>query len=172
MMFLRWALCAPLSLAANLFVMLTSPLWAAWAAIGRLEALPGVFALVHTHDDWIYGFGWPKPDVPPKFSDRFRIAIWWLCRNPAYGFDAKVLGFSGEGLTVEKSEGRGRFDAGEGAKLYVVMRAANGRRYFSWRRDIKLSRHRYIKVWFGWQHRTQAGWHILKFDINPFKSVD
>ncbi|WP_432289264.1 hypothetical protein SLT36_31535 (plasmid) [Aminobacter sp. BA135] len=54
-MYLRYALLAPLSLAFNLFVMVTAPVWASWAALADIERLPWVFAWVHTHDDDIYG---------------------------------------------------------------------------------------------------------------------
>ena len=170
MMYLRWTLCAPLSLAFNLFCMATAPVWALWAAALKLDKLPGWFAVVHTHDNWIYGFGHPKPDVPAKFRDRFRLACWWIARNPGYGFDAWVLGFKGPPI-FEKGGVEVKFDTGRSASRFDIMRAPNGRRYWSYRADIALWRGRFIKVWLGWQTRTQAGWHILKFDFNPFKKV-
>ena len=168
-MVLKWLMFAPISLLFNLFVMLTSPIWALWAAVGKMKTLPWIFSWVHTHDDWIYGFGAEKPDVPEKFSDRFKIAVWWLCRNPGYTFDAKVLGFEDEGVTFEKTEKKGEFDTGESAKRYDLMKTKDGKKYFSYRRDFKLGGGRFIKLWAGWQYKNQAGYHMLKVDINPFK---
>ena len=170
-MFLRWILFAPVSLIFNILVMLTSPVWALWAAIGKMKTLPGIFSHVHTHDDWIYGHGWPKPDVPEDFFDRFKIALWWLCRNPGYTFDAEVLGFKDEGMVVLKDETKGKFDSGEPAKRYTVMQTGNGKKYFSYRRDFKLGKGKFCKFWAGWQPTNQSGWHIIKVDLNPFKKA-
>jgi len=168
-MYLRWFIFAPISFLFNIFVMLTSPIWALWAAVFNLDSLPGPFAWVHTHDETIYGnhvYG----EKPKKVIDRFKRAVKWLCRNPGYTFDAKVLGFSGEDLKFLKTETKGTFDIGGNAYRYDVMEAG-GKKYFSYRRDIKIGKHRYIKLWFGWQYVTQAGWHIIKFEFNPFRTI-
>lgn len=171
-MYLRYLLFAPVSLFFNIFCMITSPVWALWAALFKLTKLPGPFAWVHTHDDWVYGFYAEKPYPPKKFIDRFKAACKWICRNPGYTFDAQVLGFPGEGkMTIKVENPDAKFDTGESVKRFEVMKAANGKTYFSYRRDFKLGKGRFMKTWFGWQHRTQAGYHILKFDINPFKTV-
>lgn len=171
MMYLLWILFAPISLLFNIFCMITSPLWALWAAVFKLTELPGPFSWVHTHDDWIYGFYEKKPNPPEKFSDRFKSACKWICRNPGYGFDAKVLGFSGEGLEVIKRVQEGEFDRGENAYRYDILRNKDGRKFFSYRRDFRFTKKKYIKLWIGWQYRTQAGYHIIKVDFNPFKTV-
>lgn len=172
-MYFRWFAFAPVSLAFNLFVILTSPLWALWAAAFKLEKLPGIFALAHTHDDWIYGHvHWTdRENIPPTFWQRWKYATIWLCRNPGYGFDAKVLGFPGDQLAWERSEQRGVFDIGGPAYKYVVMRTPDGRRWFSYRRDFRLSSKRYAKLWIGWQYTTQAGHHIIKCTFNPFRTL-
>lgn len=69
-MYARYLPMAPLSLALNLFVMVTAPIWAAWAAVAKIDRLPGVFAYVHTHDDDIYGF----VDKPSTAWGRFKTA--------------------------------------------------------------------------------------------------
>ena len=176
-MYIRWALLAPISLAFNLLVMLTAPIWAAWAAIGKLDRLPGLFALVHTHDDDIYGSATrvgmgDGSGMPSTAWKRFTTAVWWLWRNPGYLFKARVLGFSGVGAVVEEFVETGVFDVGGPAYRWVVMRAANGKRYFTYRRDIKLSSRRYARIFIGWQNANQHGWHIIKINIvNPFRTI-
>lgn len=166
---LRYLIFAPTSFAFNLFVMVTCPLWAAWAAIFNLDRLPKPFHLVHTHDDTIYGTNYLRDVLgeprPPTVMRRWRQAMWWLCRNPGYGFDAYVLGFPSDGAVISQSEGT----LTDG--LHNKMTSAKGRRYFSYRRDwlYRVGGKRYCKVWFGWHYMPQAGAHMLKFDINPFK---
>jgi len=170
MMYLRYALFAPLSLIFNISVMLTCPIWAAWAAIFNLDRLPGVFSYVHTHDDDIYGTGMTKVR-PTRMKDRWTHAMWWICRNPGYGFDAYVLGFPGEGMVFEKKINNGKDGMNN---RFDIMKAANGKRYFSYRRDIRWSETRYLKLWFGWHYQSKDGGksHMLKFDINPYKKIE
>lgn len=168
-MYLRYALLAPISLAFNLFVMLTAPIWAAWAALGNLYALPGVFAYLHTHDASIYG---PTPK-PADILVRFKTAVWWLWRNPGYGFDAYVLGFAHEGVTIVYDSGpTAPFDKARTASRFVVMKAANGRRYFSYRRDQMLPGNRFAKIWLGWHWSSVDGnRHMLKVMFNPLRRL-
>jgi hypothetical protein len=160
---LRYIGCAPLSLAMNILVMVFSPVLALIPAAFRLENLPGPLWYLQTHDDWVYGHGWPKPDVPPSFGERWKIAMWWLARNPAYAFDAYVLGFSAEGVTVTQTSTL------KSAGIHDDMTDAKGRRYFGYRRDLPLFGDRYCKIWLGWSYKPQAGRHMLKLDLNPFK---
>jgi len=168
-MYLRYALLAPLSLAFNLFVMVTAPVWAAWAALGNIERLPWVFAWVHTHDDDIYG----SVLKPLSALERFKTACWWLWRNPGYGFDAMVLGFDTAGMVIVSDSGpTTAFDKPRTASRFVVMRAANGRRYFSYRRDQMLWGRRFIKIWVGWHWSALDGRrHMIKVMFNPFRTV-
>lgn len=163
-MYFRYALCAPLSLAFNLLVIMTSPLWAGIAAAFRLETLPGPLSWVHTHDNNIYGGA-----VPASFAGRFKVAIWWLVRNPGYGFDAYVLGFAGSAVVSQATHPNVVEWGQGGAKRTDTMTLADGSARFSYRRDIALWGDRYAKVWLGWHYHDQAGRRMLKFDINPFK---
>ncbi|CAN7372198.1 DUF7338 family protein [Aminobacter ciceronei] len=167
-MYSRYLLMAPLSLAFNLFVMATVPVWAAWAALASLDRLPGVFAYVHTHDDDIYG-----PVLKPLSAlERFKVACWWLWRNPGYGFDAYVLGFDAAGVQIVSDSGVVDFDRGKTVSRLVVMQAANGHRYFSYRRDQMLPGNRFAKIWIGWHWSALDGHrHMIKIMFNPFRSV-
>lgn len=170
MMYVRWAFFAPISLAFNLVVMLTAPIWAAWAALADLDELPMPFDWVHTHDETIYGIHVYGPR-PATAWGRFTRAIKWLWRNPGYTFDARVLGFPAAGARVIDSMTHGTFDIGGPATRWIVIEAADGRRYFTYRRDIPLWGDRFMKLFVGWQSVNQAGWHIIKITFNPFRTV-
>lgn len=163
---IRYVLFAPLSLLANLLVILTSPLWAAWAATGKLSRLPGPFAYLHTHDDDIYGSKTTGEGMPKSWAGRWKRAAWWLCRNPAYGLDAYVFGVpEGE---VEDVSVKGEVEDGERTRLTL----RDGSTRFGWRRDLFYGKARYCKMWFGWASKPKAGAYMLKFDINPFKKAE
>lgn len=173
-MYLRYAIMAPISLAVNLAVILTSPIWAAWAAIANIDRLPGVFALLHTHDDSIYGEALAGPK-PAKVVDRFKRAVWWIARNPSYGFDSYVLGIPYAGLTFIYDTGPTTpFDKPRTASRFYIMKTAKGRKYFGYRRDQMLWGKRYIKIWFGhhFEPKGPEPKHLMiKIMCNPFKTM-
>ncbi|QJD54333.1 hypothetical protein [Aminobacter phage Erebus] len=173
MMYFRWLLLAPISLLVNILVMLTSPVWALWAAALKLEKLPGWFALLHTHDDNIYGANLTKIRMPARFIDRFKTAVWWLCRNPSYGFDAKVLGFKHVALVIlSDSNPKATFDRRASVSRKIIMRAANGRKYFTYRADIILPLGFWAKIFIGWNHNSVDGQtHMIKIMFNPFRRL-
>lgn len=164
---LLYLVLAPISFLFNIFVWITSPIWAAWAAAKRLEVLPGIFSWVHTHDANIYGG--PMPD---DFGSRFATASWWIRRNPGYGWDAHVLGFKSSEIVDQVTSMSGQFSTGKAALRIDKMRLTGDRMRFSYRRDIPLWGGRYCKIWFGHHYFDQANYRMLKFDINPFKKAD
>jgi len=157
----------PISVAFNVFVILTSPLWAFIAAFFKLEVLPGVFSWVHTHDENIYG-----GPVPPTFTQRFRQAVWWLCRNPGYGFDAYVLGYADSDVLGQIYTTNDEKFGGEQLAWTLYLMELRGRHQrFCLVADIPLFAGRYLKFWLGWHMMNQAGRRMFKFDFNPFKRV-
>lgn len=163
--FLLALLFVPISLAANIFTILTSPLWAFVAALFRLEVLPWPLVMVQTHDNNIYG-----GPMPATFTGRWKTAVWWLCRNPSYYFDAYVLGYPNNELVDIQTRQSGTFGGTELAWAYSTIRFKNKTR-FLFRADIPLIAGRYAKFWLGWHILNQAGRHMFKFDFNPMKQV-
>lgn len=163
MQYLLYATLVPVSLAFNLLVIVTCWLWAAIAVAFNLTVLPWPLSWVHTHDNDIYGSGGDRGPIPDKAFDRFKRACWWLCRNPGYGFDGYVLGFDGSRIVDQTLE------TGDTWRM-DQMTLTNGAKRFSYRNDFPLFDGRYIKIWFGWHYRDQAGRRMLKFDFNPFKN--
>lgn len=169
--YLLAALFAPLSFAFNVFVYVTAPLWAFVAALFKLTALPWPLSWVHTHDDDIFGSKTTKEPIPATFFARFKASVWWLWRNPGYGFDAYVLGYPADDVLDVSSIGKGKFGGNELAWQKHTLLLTNGRRRFSFKADIPLIAGRYLKFWIGWHYVPQAGRHIFKFDANPLKRV-
>lgn len=164
-MYLRYVLFIPLFLGFNLFVWLTCWLWAAIVAVLKIERLPGILAWVHTSDDNIYGTRKTGVPMPSSSLERFKTAIWWLCRNPGFGFAEKVLGFSDD--TVSHTVVTG--DQNHQPEWAIIQQTANagGRRYFFYRR----------RDWHGWRFNlgwtigtNDTGWHRYRFDLGPVHS--
>lgn len=172
MMYLRWALLAPISLLANIFAWITSPFWAAWAATRAQHSLPVPFNYIHTLDNSVFGFDFTGKDVPATWGERFANAFWWIRRNPCYGFDSVVLGFPDAGARILQREYTPGFDTGKSASHWILFELPDGGRRFSWRRDVPLGGKRYIKIWAGWNANNLAGWHPLKIMFNPFRKAD
>lgn len=167
-------LFAPLSLIFNLFVIITSPVWALIAAAFNLRTLPGPLMLVHTHDDDIYGSKTTGDPVPSSFAKRFKRAVWWLIRNPGYGFDAYVLGYpASDVLWIDRAAktNNGKWKGVELAYAIDFLHLKGARTRFGLRANVPLIGKKYIKIWIGWHATDQAGRHMFKFDFNPFKTV-
>ena len=156
---IRYALYLPAMLLFDLLVILTCWFWAAWAAYTPRKTLPEPFDLVHTHDDDIYGSKTTGDPVPGTWRERMKRAMWWLCRNPGYGLDAKVLGFRPEDVAEKATVGpMTRFVLKDGSKR------------FGYKRDTKTVAGWYLKMWFGWHDKPKAGYHKLKFAFTPKKA--
>jgi hypothetical protein len=169
-MYALYAASAPLGLALNLFAILTCWFWAFLAAAFKLERLPGPLSWVHTHDDNIYGSRMTGEPMPATFLKRWTTAMWWLCRNPGYGFNAYVLGFGGD---VSISWVTPEFGASKGGGAWgrTAIMTSQGRRYFSFERHWPLFLGRYAKIWLGWTTNDNGtGRHMLKVMVNPFLS--
>lgn len=164
-MYLRYALFAPLTFLLNLFLWITADIWALIPATFKLKNMPGPLWYFQTHDDWVYGHGWPKPNPPESWIKRWRIAAWWLRRNPGYAFDAYVLGFAAEDV-VGTSGVPPTADVAKGQHYEFLL--ADGSERFGYRRDFHVTERFYIKMWFGWHYRALDGKrHMLKFAFGP-----
>lgn len=151
-------------LVVDIFVWLTCWFWAGIAAVLNLEALPRPFDLLHTHDDDIYGSGTTKEPRPKTVWRRWLRATWWMFRNPGYGVQARIFGIPALDVLSVTSTGT---DITRG--IHDSLLLVNDDHAFGYRRDILWSGTFYCKVWTGWNYRRKGGYHILKFDFNPFK---
>lgn len=171
--YIRYVLTAPLSILFKLFcwmpfVAIPSALF---AAAFNLDRLPPVWNWIMTHNDDIYGSKTRaegkhvKQDLtgkPDRFFDRLKLATWWLYRNNGYGFDAFVLGLKASDVAdvaIPKST------MADGYFITITM--IDGRKYFSYLRDYRLTKKTYLKLWFGWHYADQAGYHKIKVSFSP-----
>lgn len=134
--------------------LLSFPLGLLSVILGKDE-LPGFLKWFYTHDDTLDG-GQHQHDWPKKegLSLAFQRAA-WICRNPAYGFRATVLGFPAEGATVEIHEQEGKHGQSD-FKQRVTITSAKGKKYFGYRTN---------RVWFGWRYPKSGGYHIYKCSL-------
>lgn len=172
MMYVRYVLTGPLSLVFKLLCWLPIVSFpsALVAAVFNLDRLPPVWDWIMTHDDDIYGSKTRregrhvKQDLtgkPDNWFDRFKLALWWLYRNPGYGFAAFVLGVKSSDITDQSATGT------LAGGYFVTMTRRNGDKLFSYRRDLRLTKTKYLKIWFGWHYSDQAGYRMIKIDFSP-----
>jgi hypothetical protein len=166
---LRYVIYAALSFTLNILIYLTAWLVAIIPAVVKAKRLPEWLDFLQTHDDDIYGSITTGEPIPSSVWGRWKRITWWLMRNPGYGFDAYVLGIRAG--RVERVTWVGeKADGG----IRDTLLLTNGVKRWGYRRDLFYSRggKRYIKMWFGWSYKAQRGYHMLKFDFNPFKVAD
>lgn len=174
-MYIRYLLQAPILFSLFILTFFLSPFLAAISVIFNKPVLPYPLNLFHTHDDDLDGgqhqLGWPKVTGGLKL---WRQRMLWMCRNPAYGFAGYVFGFPDAGSEILDQSWVGdskRWDDGNSKTYRIVWKGANGRKYFGYRRDVRLTSRRYIKMWFGWSYGVKDGSHQLKVMFNPFETV-
>jgi hypothetical protein len=74
-------------------------------------------------------------------------------------------------IASEKSSGLPSFGMGN-RTYFVIMWAKNGKRYFSYRRDLPVGKTHYIKVWLGWNYEAKDGInHTLEFQPFGWKKI-
>jgi hypothetical protein len=166
-MYLRYAAYAIASLAVNLFVLATAWFWAIFPALLKTRTL-GPLSFLHTHDDDVYGANYRvskgMPGMPQSFTKRWKAATWWMMRNPAYGFDAFVLGIKASKVDSITSTGSVR----DGGK-FTIFWLVDGSRRFEYFRDISYSDSRYMKIRLGWKPVEVGGAYMLVVDFHPLK---
>lgn len=151
MIYLKWFIFACLSFGLNLFLWVTCWFWALIPATFKLKNLPGPLYYFQTHDAWVYGWGRePKLGLPPTWMERWKLATWWIARNPGYAFDAFIIGYPAKPDAPKWAE-----DIPMG---WLEFQSADGKTLWSYRTD---------KVWFGWKPTAPTGRHMLVVHAKP-----
>jgi len=153
---------APLSVAVYPFFALqawvaTIIAWALSPLIAGISMATGknevrIFSLLYTHDASLDGGIEQGKDGYDPNANGFK--LWWqracwICRNPAYGFCAYIVGYPAEGSVII-------FESGSPyppVSHWTVIELKHGRRIFGYRNKSR---------WFGWKHAAIAGRHQLK----------
>lgn len=172
-MWIKYFLMVPVMLFVYLLSYLLSPFIAFLSVLIGKDTMPAPFHWFYTNDDTLDGgqhqLGWPKVSGLALVKQR----ILWICRNPGYGWAAYVFGFKEKGAVVIKEIGSNTgFDGSKSARWYCVKRAADGKTYFGYRRNIPYG-NRYIKIWFGWDMSgpNDGVNNMFKCMFNPFLTV-
>lgn len=170
-MFLRYILLFPIQFLLNILTYIVAFPLALLSVLLGVDKLPYPLSLFHTHDDTMDGGqhqkGWPKVTGFKLVMQRTR----WMWRNPAYGFAAYWFGFPHAGVVITKHgwTASDKWDSNENAYEYYTMEQG-GKKYFSFRAQLHYTSKRHIKLWFGWHFDDKGtGFHMLKFNLNPFK---
>jgi hypothetical protein len=150
----RYLVYLPFNLAFVLLAFILSPFLAALSMLTG-PVLPGFLQWFSTTDDTLDGGQHQHPEIyhPVRGFKLWWQRTCWICRNPAHGWQSRVLGFLTEGHTVisETTTNDGPYFTTK-----TIMQDAKGRRYFSWRSDQKRFG-MYVKIWIGWNPRAYDG---------------
>ena len=173
-MIIRYVLFAVVSMAVNLLAYMLSPFLAAYSVWKDIDVLPYPWSLFHTHDNTLDGGQKQGYRIGVRGLSLWWQRVCWICRNPGYGFDAYILGFAHAGYRVLSEKGdQASFGVDNRGFYSNVMQAANGKKYFSYRRNVPLWGRRYIKVWFGWNYMAYGGErHQIKVHLGSLKTAD
>lgn len=154
MMYIKWTIYALLSIIINLVSIIISPLIALYS-IAVNNATPKIFAWFYTHDNSLDGW---KVQWPELITETNVFTVWWyrtcwICRNPGYGFAAKVVGIPVKGTICVKI---GTFD---GWKNQFIR---DGKFVgFAYRRSTTN-----WDIWLGWASPSHDGnYFMLKTKI-------
>lgn len=139
-----------------------SPLLAGLSILFGLKRLPFGLQWFSTVDDTLDGGQRQHPD---KYPAGVRGAsLWWqrtcwICRNPAQGFGVYAFGYSMSSSYTES-------EVAEGDLTIKIFILGDGRRIFSYQRNVPLWGKTYLKLWFGWARKT----NILRYSLKvvPF----
>ncbi|MBX4954293.1 hypothetical protein HJB76_02135 [Rhizobium lentis] len=155
----------PANLAFVLLSYLLSPVLAALSLLTG-PRLPGILQWFSTLDaDLDGGIG---QGVKGYRADLTGWGLWWqrtcwICRNPAHGWQSRLLGMPAAGTIIIKQQ------ITETPKnQWYVMETAKGVRFFCFKRDQPLVGGFYLKIWLGWVNKAYDGRnHHYSFQIGP-----
>lgn len=145
----------------TLLSFIVSPVLSAYSVLTKNKTPGGVWAWFYTHDNTLDGGfdegidGYKDPQTISK------VKLWvqrmkWICRNPAYGFKAKVLGFKHTDKVSIVFEHGIPYPEVDG--YWYVVQSDGGGKFFGYRGP---------KVWVGWNYLNYGGYHQLK--VRPWR---
>ena len=188
----RWVAFALAKLLLSAAAVLLSPVLALFAvtrdshrycsAKGPREYLVGWLHLFATHDDgadagWFKGLyddrapkGWPQKARDGSWLYRWLLRVWWIARNPSYGFALYILGFDkGDKPNRRILTQRGAGDTSTTNWLVQVDTNAAGKKAFQVRGQLYFADTRYMDVNLGWKLDWEPALVQIVFSLNPFK---
>ena len=188
----RWIAYALAKLLLSAAAVLLSPVLALFAvtrashrycsAKGPREYLRGGAQLFSTHDDgvdagWFKSLyddrapkGWPQKARDGSRRHRWLLRMWWIARNPSYGFALYKLGFDkGDKPNRRILTQRGAGDTSTTNWLVQVDTNTAGKKAFQVRGQLYFTADRYVDVNLGWKLDWEPALVQVVFSLNPFK---
>lgn len=163
--FLHWLLFVLVYLIAIVVTAIITPILPAFAT--KENRLPEWLSWFSTPDSDLDGDkGWKNQhskwlEVFPLWSQQYLKRVFWLYRNPLYGFTTNVLGAPKDKVYQPLIEGTGFDRKGTYKRHYWMV-------YFM--RD-DLAKKRRFKVYIGWKLKTEdLDRYQFVFLINPFQT--
>ena len=150
---------------------------------GPREFLPGWLQLFSTQDDgvdagWFGGRyddrapeGMPERARAGSIFYKWRLRVWWICRNNAYGFSYHFLGFDkSKGFTTNVITQHGTWDTDKTNWLFRIDTNAAGQKAFQIRAQLFFTKKRFVRVNLGWKLDWIADRVQLVTHVNPFRT--
>lgn len=171
LLIIKWPLFTFISLYFTLLAWILSPLLSAISVIFGVSTLPGIFQWFSTINDDLDG---GQHQVGYK-KDVKGFRLWWqrtcwICRNPAHGWAAYLLGFKTGDFEVLYHTESAKESSSSNKISISILKTADGRIWFAYKRDIPFFKNHYLKVWIGWNDKPYGGWHHEVFQPFLFKS--
>lgn len=153
MVYLKWAVLAPIALTVRLASIILSPVLSALSVALGTATLPAPLTWFYTHDDDLDGGQHQHPDQYPLGASG--VALWvqrmgWICRNPGYGFLGTVVGLKVSEVRVETVPMEGGwkdkfFDLSTGKQVG-----------FGYRKQTEK-----LDIWLGWASPSHDKKHFM-----------
>ena len=159
----------------NLFVWVTAWFWALLSVVFGWDRLPDILENLQTIDNPLDSWTDIKYPNGANVFQRWWCRTYWLIRNPAQGFTLRVLGVPVKGTKtsiLSQSVGTLSWDGRRTEYQYTKLIAANGREYFGFRMNWKITPSVYLKLWFGWMTHAYDGKNYqLRAEFQPKAST-
>lgn len=153
---------------STLVAIVLSPLLAAYSVVAGVSVLPGWLQLLSTPDDDLDGEQHQNHQPPASGIRLWWQRTCWICRNPALGVHAEVIG-----IPVEGSSTTIDFESGDSSTTSYRRRATiarGGREYFESVAHFPLARGRYWGWWLGWKTgASPIPYHVWKMQVFLFR---
>jgi hypothetical protein len=147
LIYVKWAVLFVMTFLMILLSIILSPLIALYSVVTKNPA-PKIFAWFYTHDDDLDGNHPLYIPVPTNVFKLWWNRTCWICRNPAYGFAAKAVGFKTSDVVCETTV----IKDGWVNKFYKKGKLVG----FGYR---KLNNER--NIWIGWASPSHDGKHYM-----------
>lgn len=194
-MYIKWFFLAIAELSVSLFTVLFSWLLALfykeaesnkWCiAKGPRQYLIGPLQLFSTWDDgvdagWYKGLyddrvpSWSNPEKARQgnWLEQYKLRVWWLVRNSAYGFAHYFFGFKrGPNFTTVIKKKVGVWDSGNTNYEYRIDTTEDGRQAWLFRGQFYYTKKMFVRVQLGWKLTWREEVVQIATHINPLRGL-